>query len=220
MNVLCQFCGRRRAEVTHYDSGAVQGVGVLLIQHELVLWLDTLTGDLSVVEKPVEGLRGYNTPTNSLQELPMAEVQLVAAEKAVQPTLRGLEVPLDPRGLNLPSSFLPYSALINIDPQGLVDLEPHVQVLLKAPKGRLGTRLQDPCLSLQIPPPEGLVSYTRLQVGYTGNLTVTGSFTILLHLGGLKFGLPLRRREIFCLQLGALISGLSSLAMTCGNWGG
>ena len=47
--------------------------------------------------------------------------------------------------------------------------------------------------------------YTRLQVGYTGNLTGTGSLAILLHPDGINFGLPLRRSEIFGLQLGALI---------------
>ena len=47
--------------------------------------------------------------------------------------------------------------------------------------------------------------YTRLQVGYTGNLKVTGSLAILLHPDGIELGLPLRRSEIFGLQLGALI---------------
>lgn len=147
MSILCVVCGGQYKKVTHFDSATVQRVDVLLIQHELVLWLDTLTGDLPVDEKPVEGLRGHGTLTNSLHVLPIAEVQLVAAEKAVQPTLGGLEVPLDPRGFSQLSSFLPYSALINIDPKGHVVLEPHVQVLLKGPKGRLGIRLQDPCLA-------------------------------------------------------------------------
>ena len=97
--MLCVVCGRQYEKVTHFDSATVQRVDVLLIQHVLVLWLDTLTGDLPVVEKLGEGLRGHDTLTNSPNVLPIGEIQLVVAEKAIQPYLGSHKVPLDPRCL-------------------------------------------------------------------------------------------------------------------------